>query len=59
MSYDITQNIKIDLAYRYVDLGSASGKVSYSSEVGSYDVEAIDAHEVKVGLRYQFSQPTW
>lgn len=59
MSYDVTQNMKIDLAYRYVDFGSASGKVSYSSQVGSYDVEAIDAHEVKVGLRYQFAHPSW
>ena len=59
MSYDITQSTKFDLAYRYVDFGSATGQVTTASQVGSFDVGTIDAHEVKVGLRYQFSQPTW
>jgi opacity protein-like surface antigen len=59
MSYDINQSMKFDLAYRYVDFGSATGQVTTASQVGSFDVGTIDAHEVKVGLRYQFSQPTW
>ena len=69
MSYDMTTNLKFDLAYRYVNFGSANGTISYPmqvcggagncSPVASLDVGTIDSHQVKVGLRYHFVQPTW
>jgi opacity protein-like surface antigen len=70
MSYDVTQSLKFDIAYRYVNFGSSSGSIKYPeqadcgsgvpcSPIGSLDVGTIDAHQVKVGLRYQFGQNNW
>jgi opacity protein-like surface antigen len=56
MSYDITSNMKFDLAYRYINMGNAySGSdLAAAPNIGPISVEGIDAHEVKVGLRYHF-----
>ncbi|HFC04582.1 MAG TPA: porin family protein [Rhizobiales bacterium] len=49
LSYDITSNLKMDLAYRYVDLGFAR-----SNGATPITVDKLRAHEVKFGMRYQF-----
>ncbi|VAV91463.1 hypothetical protein MNBD_ALPHA08-906 [hydrothermal vent metagenome] len=49
ISYDLTRNFKVDLAYRYVDLGFAR-----SSGATPITVDDLSAHEIKLGVRYQF-----
>lgn len=49
-SYDLTDNWKLSAGYRYLDLG----KVEWGNDVLSLKSDDITAHEVTVGLRYQF-----
>lgn len=57
MSYDITQALKFDVAYRYINMGEAysSTDLSATPDLGPITVHDIAAHEVKAGLRYHFS----
>lgn len=54
VAYAVTSNMKIDLGYRYIDLGEF--ETSGNSTVGAVPKTDGDlrAHEVKIGLRYQF-----
>jgi len=59
-SYDITPNLKFDMAYRYVDLGGViSGVDPAAATPGAISVDVVEAHEVKFGLRYHFGDPVW
>ena len=49
VSYDITPALKIDVSYRYTDLGSA-----ISSGAVPLEVDKLTANEVRIGLRYYF-----
>ena len=49
VSYDITPELKIDVSYRYTDLGSA-----ISSGAVPLEVDKLTANEVMIGLRYYF-----
>ena len=49
LSYDLSQNVKLDMAYRFVDLGSV-----LSNGATPIKVKDLKAHEFKVGMRYQF-----
>jgi opacity protein-like surface antigen len=59
-SYDLTQSLKFDLAYRYIDMGDVISGVDYTAvEPGAISVDGIKAHEVKAGIRYHFGGPAW
>jgi opacity protein-like surface antigen len=48
-SYDMTSNLLLDVNYRYASLGS----VYTTDQVGrGIDIEDIDAHEFRVGVRF-------
>jgi opacity protein-like surface antigen len=47
-SYDISQNLKLDLGYRYVNFGS----LSFKSLLGSAFDKNLTSQEVRLGLRY-------
>lgn len=53
-AYAVTQNVKVDLGYRYIDLGGF--ETGGSSTVGAVAKSEGDvrAHEVKIALRYAF-----
>lgn len=57
-SYDLSQNAKLDIGYRYINLGSgttaSSGFVDCTcGTVGSpLKMADIDAHEVRIGIRW-------
>lgn len=52
-SYAIDNHWAVDVGYRYINLGDAqSGIISNDSESTRIDYKNIDAHEVRVGLRY-------
>jgi len=54
VAYSAASNIKVDFGYRYLDAGKF--ETSGSTSVGAVDKVTGDvrAHEVKIGLRYQF-----
>jgi len=49
VSYDLTDSMALDLAYRYVDLGLARSRGS-----NQLTVDDLTSHEVKLGVRYKF-----
>lgn len=49
VSYDLTNNLKLDVAYRFTDLGFARSKGA-----DPLTVDDLQSHEIKVGVRYQF-----
>jgi opacity protein-like surface antigen len=53
VSYAITPELALDLGYRYINLGTISGIQDASGN--SYS-KVVDAHEVRIGLRYLFDQ---
>ncbi len=58
-AYDLTQNFKLDLGYKYrqIDGGDMFGWDSASAADGASGVQgksgSLDSHEFKVGLRYE------
>ena len=63
VSYNLTQNLKLDIGYRYLDMGRAvSGEINCyggSSACGDNSRERqsahLSSHDIRVGLRYQFA----
>ena len=59
LSYDITENLKLDVGYRYqnIDSGPMFGFDSESRLAGASGVQAYDrgfeTHEIRAGLRYE------
>jgi len=49
ISYDLTNNLKMDLGYRYVNLGFARSRGATPITVND-----LEAHEIKLGVRFQF-----
>ena len=58
VGYQLSQNTVLDLGYRYIDLGKATSERSDSAGFVNprVNIDDIDAHEFKVGLRYHFGQ---
>lgn len=50
VGYKLSSNFTLDVGYRYASLGDVKTRY-YAAGLGS-DVEAIGAHEVRVGVRY-------
>ena len=59
LAYDVTQNMKLDLGYRYrhIDGGSMFGFDPATIAAGASGTQGEDpgftSHEVRVGLRYE------
>jgi opacity protein-like surface antigen len=51
VSYAVSPNILVDVGYRYLSLGDA---MTESDAFGSMRLKSITAHEVRVGLRWNF-----
>ena len=56
MSYDLSDSLKLDVAYRYMDLGEArsNSDLGHVSGAGPIAVRDLHDHQIKVGLRYHF-----
>ena len=56
ISYDVTPNFKVDVGYRYMDLGQARTGVvecvGNGCPYAQYRLNDITSHDVKIGLRY-------
>ena len=62
LSYDITEYLKIEFAYRYLNLGDAeTGTLVRRDFSGcncvSMKFDDIDSHDLKVGIRYMLGGP--
>lgn len=54
-SYEIDENWKIDAGYRYLHIGEVQTKsVDTAGYVTGFKYDKLAAHEVRVGLRYEF-----
>ncbi|GAA0251230.1 hypothetical protein LNAOJCKE_3900 [Methylorubrum aminovorans] len=60
LGYAVTQNVRFEAAYRYLNMGEATtGVVTCTPDCPKtvYRVKELEAHDVKVGLRYMFGAP--
>ena len=51
LSYPVTRNLLVDTSYRFLHVGSP--KTTLSGSTGVIDYGDMNAHELRVGLRYQ------
>lgn len=63
-AYNVTRNLKLELAYRYLNMGSvrtgivdcvgcgAGGPLAY------YTLRSLDSHDIKLGLRWMLNAPS-
>lgn len=58
VGYAISDHWKLDLSYRYLDMGEARGSDTYIDGANITEIEAtrfdLRAHEIMIGLQYQF-----
>ncbi|GJE07357.1 MAG: porin family protein [Methylobacterium sp. CG08_land_8_20_14_0_20_71_15] len=63
VAFDVAQNLKVEFAYRYVNLGQAkTGSLTCLDAGGGCDsavvkAKNLEAHEIKIGLRYLLGGP--
>jgi opacity protein-like surface antigen len=59
LAYNVSSNLKLEVAYRYINMGKADTGVLCGTACGTstYTFRDIDSHDVKVGFRYLFSEP--
>jgi opacity protein-like surface antigen len=60
LGYAVTQNLRFEAAYRYLNMGeAATGVVTCAPDCPKtvYRVKELESHDVKVGLRYMFGAP--
>lgn len=64
VSYDVTSNLKLDIGYRYLNMGDgptiglrgAQGLLANPSS--SVRFKGIDSHDIRIGMRWNFSDPS-
>ena len=66
VGYDVTQNLKLELAYRYLNLGDAQSglsKCSLASCSGTppyyTKIKDIDSHDFRIGMRWMLGGPSY
>ena len=60
VSYDVTPNVKLELAYRYLNLGNMNTGVVDCYCGASYaglKFKDIESHDIKIGMRWMFGAP--
>lgn len=63
VSYDVTSNLKLDIGYRYLNMGDgptvalngANGPLTNPS--ASVRFKGIDSHDLRIGMRWNFNDP--
>jgi len=58
LGYDLSTNLKAEVAYRYLNMGTVNGgTVVCSVPCTAYHprIKSLDSHDIKVGLRYVFA----
>jgi opacity protein-like surface antigen len=60
LAYQVTKNVTIELAYRYIDLGSATSGplLGYDNTPNTpYEFNHITSHDLKLGVRFNLNAP--
>jgi opacity protein-like surface antigen len=63
VSYNVASNLKIELAYRYLNMGSVRTGIVDCAGCGAggplayYTMRNMDAHDIKLGLRWMLNAP--
>ncbi len=63
MAFDVSKNLKIELAYRYLNMGDVKTAVVGCNGCGAggplayYALKQFDSHDLKLGLRWQLDAP--
>ncbi|HRE22461.1 MAG TPA: outer membrane beta-barrel protein [Rhabdaerophilum sp.] len=58
LGYDLSTNLKAEVAYRYLNMGTVNtGTVVCTVPCTAYNarIKSLDSHDIKVGLRYVFA----
>ena len=59
VSYNLTQNLKLDVGYRYLDMGSTYSNAIICTGGGNCPNEVqrvkLASHDIRIGLRYMFA----
>ena len=59
VTYDITPGLKLDIGYRYINMGKAVAGDFYNPGLpgqtfGPFTVKGIQSHDLKIGMRWMF-----
>jgi opacity protein-like surface antigen len=65
VGYQVTKNLTLELAYRYLNMGSPKSSIIDCNSTGcqtngpraSYSLSDFTSHDFKLGVRWQFSEP--
>lgn len=60
LAYDVTPNFKVELAYRYLNLGEAkTGQINCfcGATYSALKVKDLDSHDIKIGMRWLLNAP--
>jgi len=61
LGYDVTPNLKLELAYRYLNMGdAAAGDMTCWQPCGArtvYNLKEIESHDIKIGMRWMLGGP--
>jgi opacity protein-like surface antigen len=55
VAVDVAPGLKVDVGYRYANLGEAEMRLAPGAT--AVRTKDLEAHEVRVGLRYMIDQP--
>jgi opacity protein-like surface antigen len=63
LAYSVTNNVKLEIAYRYLNLGDvqtqtidcASGGCSGNGARAFYNLTSFDSHDIKIGMRWMLA----
>ncbi len=62
VGYEVAQNLKLELGYRYLNLGKMqTGTYSCANPCNPYNLQAktLDAHEFRFGMRWMLGGPSY
>jgi opacity protein-like surface antigen len=66
LSYNVSNNLKLEIAYRYLNMGNADSAVVNCNAVGCantggpaafYTLTDMDSHDFKIGMRWMLNEP--
>jgi opacity protein-like surface antigen len=61
LSYAVSENLKLEIAYRYLNLGNVQGPINCTGGCNpdSYRWHNLNAQDVMIGFRWMFNGPTF
>jgi opacity protein-like surface antigen len=55
VAYEFSPSLAVDVGYRYIDMGEVSSDtIASGAGDGDFTYDDLQAHEVRVGMRYMF-----